>query len=170
MICQLVSFGSVTERDGERDDLAAMLYPLVRSLMAAELPILAEHGVSMWGYSVLSALDGGPVRRQAALAEAIGADKTRIISTLDRLQDAGLITRTPDPDDRRVRLLSITEEGRRMRRAVQADIQAEEERMLARLPPGERRAFLRAAAKLSALSREESRESPREPPPGAGPS
>lgn len=150
MICQLVSFGSVTERD----DLAAMLYPLVRSLMAAELPILAEHGVSMWGYSVLSTLDGGPVRTQAALAEAIGADKTRIIGTLDRLQEAGLITRTPDPDDRRVRLLSITEEGRRMRRAVQVDIQAKEEQLLALLPPGERRAFLSAAAKLAALSRE----------------
>lgn len=150
MICQLVSSGPVIERD----DLAAMLFPLVRALMALEQPILGEHGVSMWGYAVLSALDGGPVRTQAALAEAIGADKTRIIGTLDRLQDAGLITRTPDPDDRRVRLLSITDEGRRTRRAVQADIQTEEERLLAELAPGERQAFLAAAAKLSALSRE----------------
>lgn len=141
----------MTDRDGERADLAAMLYPLVRSLMAAELPILDEHGVSMWGYSVLCTLDDRPIRTQAALAEAIGADKTRIISTLDRLQEDGLITRTPDPDDRRARLLSITEAGRRKRRAVQAQIQANEERLLAELPPADRAAFMRAVGTLAAL-------------------
>ncbi|MFD1932608.1 MULTISPECIES: MarR family winged helix-turn-helix transcriptional regulator [Nonomuraea] len=139
----------------DRHDLAAMLQPLVRSLIAAELPVLAEHGISMWGYSVLSALDGSAVRTQAALAESIGADKTRIITTLDRLQEAGLISRVPDPGDRRARLLEITEEGRRVRRAVQADIHSNEDRLLAGLPSADRDAFLRAVRMLSELSREE---------------
>ena len=46
-------------------------------------------GVSMWGYSVLLALDRSAIRTQAALAEAIGADKTRIIAILDELQQSG---------------------------------------------------------------------------------
>jgi len=50
-----------------------MLAPLVRDMMAAELPVLAENGLSMWGYSVLVALDRSSIRTQAALAEAIGA-------------------------------------------------------------------------------------------------
>jgi DNA-binding MarR family transcriptional regulator len=129
--------------EDERPDLAAMLHPLVRELIAVELPILADHGVSMWGYSVLTALDGTPVRTQAALAEAIGADKTRIIATLDELQDAGLITRTPDPDDRRVRLLSITPKGSRIRRAVRSDIRTRENQLLSALPAADRRAFIR---------------------------
>ena len=95
-----------------RPDLAAMLAPLIRELIAAELPVLNTHGLSMWGYSVLLALDDSPMRTQAALAEAIGADKTRIIPTLDELQAKGYIERRPDPDDRRVRLLAITESGR----------------------------------------------------------
>jgi DNA-binding MarR family transcriptional regulator len=132
----------------ERPDLAAMLYPLVRVLIAEEMPVLADHEVSMWGYSVLTALDETPVRTQAALAEAIGADKSRIIGTLDELQDAGLIERTPDPDDRRVRLLSITTQGRRVRRAVRKDIRLREERLLAKLPPRDREAFLRALRHL----------------------
>jgi DNA-binding MarR family transcriptional regulator len=103
----------------------------------------------MWGYSVLTALDDTPVRTQAALADAIGADKSRIIGTLDELQDAGLITRTPDPDDRRVRLLSITAKGRRTRRAVRKDIRAHENRLLAALPPTDRQAFLRALQVLN---------------------
>lgn len=131
-----------------------MLHPLLRSLIGVELPVLAAHGVSMWGYSVLTALDGGPVRTQASLAEAIGADKTRIIATLDELQDAGLISRTPDPDDRRARLLEITDKGREVRRSAKDDIRASEERLLAAVPPADRRGFLRALRTLSELPSE----------------
>jgi DNA-binding MarR family transcriptional regulator len=137
--------------DHERRDLAAMLQPFVRALIEAELPVLARHGITMWGYVVLNALRDAPQSTQAALAEKIGADKTRIIATLDDLQAAGLITREPDPADRRARLLSITPAGSRARRAVQEGIQRGEERVLAELPPAERRAFLRAAERLSAL-------------------
>jgi DNA-binding MarR family transcriptional regulator len=134
----------------ERPDLAAMLYPLVRKLIAIEMPVLAKHNVSMWGYSVLTALDDTPVRTQAALAEAIGADKSRIIGTLDELQQAGLIERTPDPDDRRVRLLSITTEGRRVRRAVRRGIQAQEQQVLDSVPLVDRRTFIRILQQLHA--------------------
>lgn len=139
----------------DRRDLAAMMYPVVRALLAVEQPVLDAHGVAMWGYSVLTALDRTPIRTQAALAEAIGADKTRIIGTLDELQDAGLITRTPDPDDRRVRLLAITDEGRRVRQAITAGIRSREERLLSRLPATDRRGFVRALTELSALPPDE---------------
>ncbi|GGS88242.1 putative transcriptional regulator, MarR family protein [Planobispora rosea] len=138
-----------------RRDLAEMLHPLLQALIAAELPVLAEYGISMWGYTVLGALDEGSVRTQAALAEVIGADKTRIISTLDRLQTAGLIIREPDPRDRRARILAITDEGREVRRSVRAEIQANEERLLARLPEADRRGFLNALQTLHRLPREE---------------
>jgi DNA-binding MarR family transcriptional regulator len=145
----------MADHDGHRRDLAAMLQPLTRALIAAELPVLARHGISMWGYVVLNALDGNPASTQAALARAIGADKTRIIAILDELQQAGLISREPDPADRRARLLSITTLGRRARLAVRAEIQANENRVLARLQAADRQAFLRVAATLSALPPEE---------------
>jgi DNA-binding MarR family transcriptional regulator len=132
-----------------RDDLAAMLQPLLRDLVAAELPVLAAHDMSMWGYVVLSALDSSPVRTQAALAEAIGADKTRIIGTLDELQRRGYIERRPDPDDRRVRLLEITPAGRAAKKSVQSDIQRGEERWLSELTAQERVVFLRVLARLT---------------------
>ncbi len=128
-----------------------MIVPLGRALAAAELPVLRSHGLSMWGYIVLLALDEEPVRTQAAFAESIGADKTRIISVLDGLQEAGLISRAPDPADRRVHLLSLTADGRRLRAAAQAGIQRQEDRLLARLPPGDRASFLRALQALSSV-------------------
>jgi DNA-binding MarR family transcriptional regulator len=125
-----------------RPDLASMLVPIGRALMEMERPILEANGLTMWGYSVLLALGDDPVRTQAALAEMIGADKTRLIVDLDDLQHRGMITRVPDPDDRRVRLVSITVKGRRARDRAQADIQRREERMLAPFPAADRRGFL----------------------------
>lgn len=134
-----------------RADLAAMMYPLSRALIAAELPILRAHEISMWGYAVLNTLVEAPIRTQSALAKEIGADKTRIIPVLDELQERALIERTADPDDRRARHLAVTEAGRALRDAVQADIQRGEQRLLARLPAADRKAFLRALALLSEL-------------------
>ncbi|MCG7606331.1 MULTISPECIES: MarR family winged helix-turn-helix transcriptional regulator [Mycobacterium] len=132
-----------------RPDLAAMLAPLLRELIAAEQPILDAHGVSMWGYVVLLALDRSSVRTQAALAEAIGADKTRIIRTLDDLQRQGFIEREADPDDRRVRLLAITDAGRAVKDAVQREIQRGEERWLGELAADDRKVFLRVLQQLA---------------------
>jgi DNA-binding MarR family transcriptional regulator len=132
-----------------RPDLAEMLAQLARQTVAAEQPVLAAHGLSMWGYIVLSALDRSPIRTQAALAEAIGADKTRIIPTLDELQQHGYIERIPDPDDRRARLLAITESGRSIKDAVQVAIQRGEEHWLGQLSTNDRNAFLRALRQLT---------------------
>ena len=132
-----------------RPDLAAMLAPLLRELIAAELPVLQKHGLSMWGYSVLITLDQSPVRTQAALAEAIGADKSRIIPVLDELEAQGLIRRHPDPEDRRVRLLEITAEGRATKDATQAAIQRGEEKWLQKLPADDRRTLLRVLVQLA---------------------
>jgi len=137
-----------------RPDLGAMLGPIGRGLVAMEMPILREHGLSMWGYAVLTGLEGQPVRTQAALAEAIGADKTRLIPVLDELQAAGLIDRHAAPDDRRARVLSITDEGRRRRDAARTAIQSRENRLLDVLTPAQRDGFLGALRVLSALPRE----------------
>ncbi len=129
-----------------------MLAPLLREMVAAEEPVLEAHGLTMWGYIVLLALDRSSMRTQAALAAAIGADKSRIIGTLDELQDGGYIERRPDPDDRRVRLLAITGAGRRVKDKVQAEIQQGEERWLGELSADERRVFLHV---LQGLTRRE---------------
>jgi DNA-binding MarR family transcriptional regulator len=132
-----------------------MIVPLGRALTKAEEPVLAAHGLTMWGYVVLLALAGQPARSQAALATQIRADKTRLIPVLDDLQDRGLIERYPDPADRRVHLLALTPSGRRTCANAQAEIQHQEDKLLAQLPPQDREAFLRALDVLSAPKREE---------------
>jgi MarR family transcriptional regulator, organic hydroperoxide resistance regulator len=132
----------------DRRDLAAMFVPLSRALIAREEPVLQAHDISMWGYIVLTALVEQPVRTQVALAQAINADKSRIIGVLDDLQQRGLIKRQPDAADRRVHLLSLTPAGDRLRRSVQAGIRRSEEEVLAALPAADREPFLRSLKAL----------------------
>ena len=134
-----------------------MVVPLSQALLQMEQPVLDEHGLSMWAYVVLSRLGDEPLRGQAVLAQAIGADKTRIIDVLDDLQERGLIRREADPADRRARLLALTPAGRRTRDQVRRAIRREEQRVLKTLPPDERAVFLRALQRLAAHSAETQR-------------
>lgn len=121
-----------------------MVVPLGRALVAAELPVLERNGLTMWAYGVLLGLEPEPVYTQAALAKSIGADKTRIIGVLDDLQRRGLIERSPDPADRRVNLVSLTEEGKAALARARHEIREQEDELLAALPQADRKAFLRA--------------------------
>jgi DNA-binding MarR family transcriptional regulator len=132
----------------DRHDLAAMFVPLARALVAREEPARQAHGISMWGYIVLTALAEQPVRTQAALAQAINADKSRIIGVLDDLQQRQLIKRQPDASDRRVYLLSLIPAGDGLRRSVEAAIRDSEEEVLGTLPPVDREVFLRSLTAL----------------------
>ena len=153
MIIWLLSFATMSAFPDDRRDLAAMFVPLARTLVAREEPVLQAHDISTWGYIVLTALAEQPVRTQAALAQTINADKSRIIGVLDDLQERGLIQRQPDVADRRVHLLSLTGEGDRLRRSVEAAIRHSEEEVLAALSPADRDAFLRSLKALYDRSR-----------------
>jgi DNA-binding MarR family transcriptional regulator len=132
-----------------REDLGALFTRVSRRLIAAERPLLAAHGLTMWGYIVLNHLARGPAPTQLALASAIGHDKTRLIGLLDELERARLITRTPDPGDRRARIVHISERGRAAHTAAVADIRAMEQELLAELTAAERRTLLAVLPKLA---------------------
>jgi DNA-binding MarR family transcriptional regulator len=131
-----------------REDLGAQFARITGRLIDAERPLLAAHDLSMWDYIVLSHLAREPVGSQLALARAIGYDKTRLIGRLDALERAGLITRAPDPADRRARIVELTAEGHRRHAAAQADIQAMEDDLLAPLSAGDRQALRRVLRQL----------------------
>lgn len=136
----------------EQEDLGALFANVTRWLVEAERPLLAAHGLSMWAYIVLSQLNRQPAGTQLALAEAIRYDKTRLIGLLDELERDGLIARTPDPKDRRARVVTLTDAGQARRTAAQADIRAMEEEFLADLDPAERARLRQALAGLARRS------------------
>jgi len=93
---------------------------------------------------VLTEVAANPARTQLALARATGTDKSKMVAILDELEAAGLITRRPDPADRRARIVSATDEGRRALTAATAEIRQIETDLLATLS-GRKREDLRHA-------------------------
>jgi DNA-binding MarR family transcriptional regulator len=66
---------------------------------------------------------------------------TGITKRLDRLSEAGLFERRPDPDDRRSALVRLTQKGRAVvDRMLEAHV-ANEERLLRPFSPADRRAL-----------------------------
>jgi DNA-binding MarR family transcriptional regulator len=132
-----------------REDLGALFARITRRLIELERPLLDTHGLSMWGYIALNRLASGPAETQLALAAAIGHDKTRLIAVLDTLERDGLITRDPDPRDRRARLVRITPAGARRHAAAVGDIRAMEDELLGALSADERSTLLAVLPRLA---------------------
>lgn len=128
----------------QRRDLGDLLGSLVRVVIERETPLLAERGLDMWDYVVLLRLVDGAAPTQAQLAAAVRRDKTRLIPILDRLEGRGLLDRTPDPADRRNRIVALTAEGQAVLADCRAAVAAMEDELLGALEPEEAAALRRA--------------------------
>jgi DNA-binding MarR family transcriptional regulator len=134
---------------GQRQDLGASFARLTRAMIDAETPILHAHDVEMWDYAVLSALRDEAAPTQSELAAAVHRDKTRLIPILDRLESRGLLTRTPDPADRRNRVIALTDDGRALLTACRTAIRTMEAEFLAAVPEAERNTFVEVLNQLT---------------------
>jgi DNA-binding MarR family transcriptional regulator len=133
----------------QHEDLGSLFGRITRRLIAAEEPLLRAHGISMWGYGVLTRLAEQPGVNQLGLATAIGYDKSRLIALLDELERDELIVREQDPADRRHRRVRLTPTGETRLSAVRTDIRALEAELLAELPAAERRSLISTLERLA---------------------
>jgi DNA-binding MarR family transcriptional regulator len=140
--------------DPQRQDLGASFARLARAVLRAEDPVMRAHGVEMWDYAVLAELEGGPASTQSDLAAAVGRDKTRLIPILDRLEARGLLRRTPDPADRRNRVVALTPAGRELAASCRAGVREVEAELLSALDPSERAGFVAALERLADAARD----------------
>lgn len=102
----------------------------------------AWHGLSSADFDVLATLrrSGEPFALSpGALGGTLMLTSGGMTGRLDRLERAGLVTRSPDPGDRRSLLVTLTERGRQIiDDAVVAAVETQQ-RLLADLPPDRRR-------------------------------
>ncbi|QHC33035.1 MarR family winged helix-turn-helix transcriptional regulator [Streptomyces sp. HF10] len=81
-------------------------------------------------YLVLVALASGEPPSQLALAKAVSLDRTVMTYLLDDLEAHGLVTRRPDPRDRRARQVLLTGAGRTRLAEVRHQLAAAEAELL----------------------------------------
>ena len=85
-------------------------------------------GVTRAQWKVLFRLERQPGLRQIELADLLDVEPITLTRILDRLEEAGLVERTPDPADRRAWRLHVTARARPLiekLKAVGADLVAD---------------------------------------------
>ena len=132
----------------ERVPDLAMLFAEASHSLQTELTARLEHlGLTPREQCVLiKALDGD--RTQIQLAELCQLDKTTMVVTVDKLEKRGLVERRPAPNDRRARIIAVTDDGRALAEDGDALVQGIFADVLGSLPDGERAAFTAALTRL----------------------
>ena len=87
--------------------------------------------------------------RPGEIANALGIDPSSVVRIIDQLIDADLMTRKEDPNDRRVRLLSMTENGKRRVEVTQEALFPFRRKLFNRIDPDELKICIKVLAELS---------------------
>ena len=114
---------------------------LARHLDIARRGAFAAHGLESWEFDVLSALRraGPPFQlTPGTLLRATLVTSGTMTNRIDRLAAAGLVSREPDPRDRRGVLVTLSERGVAVVDAAFADLLQREHVLLAQLGPQQR--------------------------------
>jgi DNA-binding MarR family transcriptional regulator len=115
---------------------------LARHLDRARRAAFAAHRLEAWEFDVLSALrrQGPPYQLSpGALLRATLVTSGTMTNRIDRLADAGLVSRQPDPQDKRGVLVTLTERGRSVADAALADLLRSERQLLTGLDAPQQR-------------------------------
>lgn len=102
--------------DDVRRDLFRYVLGMMGNTKDHVLGLAAEDGLSESQLHALLQLT--KPRSQRRLAELMAIDASSVVDIVDRLEQLGLVQRTIDPNDRRVRLLVLTNDGEKLRRKV----------------------------------------------------
>jgi DNA-binding MarR family transcriptional regulator len=115
---------------------------LARHLDIARRGAFAAHGLESWEFDVLSALrrSGRPYQlTPGALLRATLVTSGTMTNRIDRLAEAGLVSREPDPRDRRGVLVTLSERGKAVVDAAFTDLLDREQALLSCIGPEQRR-------------------------------
>jgi DNA-binding MarR family transcriptional regulator len=77
------------------------------------LPIAREVGLRPASFGALRALE--EPRTMGEIADVLHCDRSNVTGIVDNLEERGFVRRTASASDRRVKLIELTAEGRRLR-------------------------------------------------------
>jgi MarR family transcriptional regulator, organic hydroperoxide resistance regulator len=130
------------------DDLLALFTQAAKLLREAADEAMREHGVRVGQHIVLSALWDQDGLTPGEIARRLGAATPTIVNTATRMEEAGLVTRKPDPADARLVRLFLTPHGLSVRDPVREARAAMQEHATATLTAAERDHLRSALVKI----------------------
>lgn len=109
---------------------------------------LAQADARKWHYAVLASLQEFGPASQAELSTRSGIYRSDMVGVLNELAERDLVDRTPDPDDRRRNVITISSRGRRHLRRLDKVLDDLHDNLLAPLSPAERDQFVQLLTRL----------------------
>ena len=136
----------------EPDELAGDLGTALERAVALIRSLNTVNVMSRSASGTLATLERSGPARLTALAARESVTQPAMTQLISRLQDSGLVSREPDPDDGRVVRVVITDEGRAMLAARHAERTERLAVLLARISPEHRAALAAALPAMEALT------------------
>jgi DNA-binding MarR family transcriptional regulator len=119
------------------DDLGFLLSRASGVVARSVSSALAPLGLRVRSYSVLVFAGEEPEGvTQRRLANTMALDPSQIVALVDDLETRGLVVRTPDPADRRNKLIVATDEGQRVREDAQERVESAHSGYFEQFPKG----------------------------------
>src|SRR3954462_1842942 len=118
----------------------------------------AAYDVTPSQVRAIRVLDGDGGVRSKELAARLRIAPRSATEVVDALEAKGLVTRSPDPEDRRAVLVSLTDRGRELSAEVRRARGAESDRLFERLTAADREALARILATLLEHEHDETRD------------
>lgn len=112
------------------------------------LEAVAPADITPVQYAALVAIGDNSGIDATRLSALIAFDRSTLGNVLERMESKGLIIRAPHKDDRRIKLLHLSAEGKKLLDEVEPRVHLAQERILAELFPEEREIFMRMLSKL----------------------
>ncbi len=97
------------------DQLCYSLYSANMAIQRAYKPLLDGLGLTYPQYLVLNVLWAEDRRTVGVIADQLGLESSTLTPLLKRLEEAGLVRRTRNPENERQVLVELTEPGRALR-------------------------------------------------------
>ena len=133
-------------------DLQATPGHLIRRAQQIAVSIFAEQlssaDITPVQFAILNALLGSPGIDQVSLAKRVAFDPATSGSVIGRLEAKGWVVRKADPNDRRRKLLVVTDSGVHALGQVQEDVARIQEKILSPLTPSEQSQFVHLLSRL----------------------
>ncbi len=104
----------------ELDEVVDGLLEVTRRTHEVLSSVAARHDLTAQQVGLLRLLDE-PVSMRA-FAEELACDPSNVTGLVDRVERLGLVDRVPDPGDRRIRMLTLTPKGRRLRDKINGEV------------------------------------------------
>ena len=138
------------------DEFSTMPGHLVRRLHQLSVALFAEEcaGLDLTPvqYAAIAAIGAHPGVDATRLSDLIAFDRSTIGDVLERLEAKGWVRRTPAPQDRRQKVIELSQAGAAQLEMVRPAVHRVQQRLLAPIAETDRPVLLRLLGELTLLS------------------